>query len=44
MAFAHEVHEAHSCSLQRHHSTSVMQNSQVLFLVQVVQAVTLTDK
>lgn len=32
MAFG--VHEAHSCSFQRHHS-SVMQNFQVLFLVQL---------
>lgn len=41
MAFTHGVHEAHSCSLQRHHSTSVMQNFEVLFLVQVVHALTL---
>lgn len=44
MAFTHGVHEAHSCSLQRHHSTSVMQNFEVLFLVQVVHALTLSDE
>lgn len=44
MAFARGDHKAHSCSLQRHHSSSVMQNFEVLFLVQVVRALTLGDK
>lgn len=44
MAFTRGVHEAHSCSLQRHHSTSEMQNFEVLFLVQVAHAVPLGDK
>lgn len=41
MAF--RVHEAHSCSFQRHHS-SVTQNFQVLFLVQLLRTLLKTSK